>query len=151
MRVLHVEDDPQDAELIRHLLAQQAPDMVLDHTGTLSGAKNRLSGPGSYELALVDLKLPDGNGLDLVAFIRERRLPIAVVVLTGSGDEQAAVSALQAGADDFLPKSPDGGEQLAATLRGALERSREATARKARPIHVLYAEHNGADVDLTRR
>lgn len=151
MRLLYVEDDPLDAELILHVLAFHAPDMAVDHVVTLAAAKNRLSGPDTYDLLLVDLNLPDGNGLDLVAFVRTRGLPMAVVVLTGWNDEQAAVSALQVGADDFLAKSSDNDSQVVATLRGALARNREATANKSRPIHVLYAEKNATDVELTRR
>lgn len=151
MRVLHVEDNPVDCDLTRRALLRNGPDIVLENLATLAEAKAVLSKACNYELALIDLNLPDGNGLDLLAYIREHQWPLAVVMLTGSGNQEAAITALQAGADDYVTKSVDGLDDLAATLRNALLRNREAEARKTRPLHVLYAEHNAADVDLTRR
>ena len=58
----------------------------------------------TYDLVLADLRLPDGSGLELLNEIREQALPVAVVVLTGSGDAEAVVAALKAGADDYLVK-----------------------------------------------
>ncbi len=99
----------------------------------------------------MDLRLPDGSGLELLAWIREQQLPLAVVMLTGSGDQEAAIAALQAGADDYLAKGDDTLDRLPVTLRDAWQRFREAHGRRARPLRVLYAEHNLADIDLTRR
>ena len=151
MRVLYVEDNPVDVDLTRRRLARRAPDIELDQVGRQSEALELLPVPGRYDLALLDLRLPDGSGLDLLAWIRERRLPLAVVVLTGSGDQDAAIAALQAGADDYLPKGERTLERLPATLRDAWRRFRLAQTRQARPLRVLYAEHHPADIDLTRR
>ncbi|MTW19689.1 EAL domain-containing protein [Allochromatium palmeri] len=151
MRVLHVEDNPVDADLTRRRLARRAPDIELEQASRLSEALEHLGTPGRYDLALLDLRLPDGSGLDALAWIRERRLPLAVVVLTGSGDQDAAIAALQAGADDYLSKGERTLERLPATLRDAWRRFRLAQTRQARPLRVLYAEHNPADIDLTRR
>jgi DNA-binding response OmpR family regulator len=151
MRVLHVEDNPVDADLTRRLLARLAPEFDLDSASSLALARERLQAPDQYDLALVDLKMPDGSGLELLAEIRERRLPLAVVMLTGSGDQDAAIAALQAGADDYLAKSHATLERLPAILRDAWRRFHEANIRRAQPLRVLYAEHNAADVDLTLR
>ncbi len=151
MRVLHVEDNPVDADLTRRSLARQAPDIVLENATTLALAAQALQQPGGYDLALIDLKLPDGSGLELLMHIREQQLPIAVVMLTGSGDQDAVVVALQAGADDYLSKGLEVFERLPMTLRGAWKRFHAAKIRRAHPLRVLYAEHNWADVDLTRR
>jgi diguanylate cyclase (GGDEF)-like protein/PAS domain S-box-containing protein len=150
MRVLHVEDNPVDADLTRRMLARQSPDIEVEPASTLAAALICLQEADRYDLALVDLKLPDGSGLELLAQIRERQLPLAVVMLTGSGDPEAAIAALQAGADDYLAKD-HAADRLPATLRDAWRRFRGATARRARPLRVLYAEHNAADIDLTRR
>jgi diguanylate cyclase (GGDEF)-like protein/PAS domain S-box-containing protein len=151
MRVLHVEDNPADADLTRRSLARLAPDIELHSAPTLARAVQALREPGGYDLALVDLALPDGSGLELLTQIRERQLPVAVVMLTGSGDQAAAVAALQAGADDYLTKGSDALERLPMTLRDAWTRFHAASRRRAHPIRVLYAEHNTADIDLTRR
>ncbi len=151
MRVLHVEDNPVDADLTRRLLARLAPDIGLESAPSLAAARKCLQAPGRYDLALVDLKLSDGSGLELLVDIRERRLPLAVVMLTGSGDQEAAIAALQAGADDYLGKSHAALERLPATLRDAWKRFHEANARRSHSLRVLYAEHNAADVDLTQR
>jgi len=151
MRVLHVEDNPVDADLIQRLLARLAPDISLEPALSLAAAREYLQDPGRYDLALVDLKLSDGSGLELLAEIREQRLPLAVVMLTGSGDQEAAIAALQAGADDYLTKAHAALERLPATLHDAWKRFHEASARHSNALRVLYAEHNAADVDLTRR
>ncbi len=151
LRVLHLEDNPIDADLTRLNLASQAPDIELVTAGSLKEACALLPGALPFDAALVDLKLPDGSGFDLLNRIRQDGLPMAVVMLTGSGDQSAAVAALQAGADDYLIKSPHALAHLAATLRDAHRRFQAALDRHARQFRVLYAEHNVADIDLTRR
>lgn len=100
MRVLHVEDNPFDADLTRRHMAGRAPDIQLEPASTLAAALERLRDPAGIDALLIDLTLPDGSGLDLLARVREKQLPLAVVMLTGSGDQAAAIAALRAGADD---------------------------------------------------
>lgn len=151
LSVLHVEDNAVDADLIRRFLARDASDITLEKVPTQAAAWEKLDGDGGYDLALVDLKLPDGSGLELLARIRERQLPVAVVILTGSGGQEAAIAALKAGADDYLAKRDAGYDRLPAMLRDAVNRFRAASARRAHPLRVLYAEHHVADTDLTLR
>jgi diguanylate cyclase (GGDEF)-like protein/PAS domain S-box-containing protein len=151
MRVLHVEDNPVDADLTQRSLARLAPDIVLTRAATLAEASEYLRQADAFDLALVDLKLPDGSGLELLTRIREQNLPLAVVVLTGSGDQDAAVAALQGGADDYLTKGLDALARLPLTLHDAWNRFHAANLRRAHSLRVLYAEHNVADLDLTRR
>ena len=151
MNVLYLEDDPRDADLARRELARRAPLITLDVVLTLSAARARLAEKPAYDLALIDLHLPDGSGLELLAEIRERALPLAVVILTGQGDEATAVAALKAGADDYLAKRDGLLTRLPSALEAALARFRAEAARKAGMLRVLYAEHNAADIDLTRR
>ncbi|MDI6745877.1 MAG: EAL domain-containing protein [Rhodocyclaceae bacterium] len=151
LRILHVEDSPVDADLTRYLISSQAADIELVQAATLAEALACLQQPGHLDAALVDLRLPDGSGFDLLNRIRQQSLPIAVVMLTGSGDQHAAIAALQAGADDYLTKSADSLKRLPATLRDACKRFKETQTRRSHPLRVLYAEHNAADIDLTRR
>lgn len=151
MRVLHVEDNTMDADLVRRELLRQAPDLELSQVATLAEAKACLNSTQTLDAALVDIKLPDGSGLELLAWIREQRMPLAVVILTGSGDQTAAVAALQAGADDYLAKGGAAQGQLATILRDAIRRFGESQAHRAHPLRVLYVDHSAADIDLTRR
>ena len=121
IRVLYVEDNPSDADLVFRSLKQGDFGFQLTTVGRVSEALERLDSQGApYDLALIDLLLPDGSGLDVMAAIRSRKLPIAVVLLTGSGTLEAAVAALKAGADDYLVKSDDYLELLPSTLNAAL-------------------------------
>ncbi len=151
MNILYVEDDPYDADLTQRALRKSAPHMRLDVARTQSEALERLEGGFDYQLLLTDLRLPDGSGFSLLSHVRERNLPIAVVVITGQGDEEIAVSVLKAGADDYLVKRQDYLERLALTLEGAYQRYRDEIARQERPLRVLYLESDPADIDLTRQ
>lgn len=151
MRLLHVEDNAIDADLVAQALQRTARGVKIDLASTLHDARGHLKHAERYSAALIDLQLPDGSGLDLLAEIRERELPLPVVLLTGSGDQQAAITALQSGADDYVAKDIPAYAQLAKTLHAA--RARFTERRRTRPttLRVLYAEHNSADIDLTRR
>ncbi len=151
-RVLYLEDNPVDADLVRRALARQAPQLELDIVCTLTEAMQRMApaAPG-YDLILSDLRLPDGTGMDLLAHVRDRRLPVAVVILTGSGDQASAIAALKAGADDYVVKRDDYCNRLIHTLVVALARFRSDLRSKPRLLRVLYAEHNAFDIDLTKR
>ena len=151
-RILFLEDNSADADLGRRALASSAPDTTVEIVTTVGAAIERLqAGAADFEAILADLKLPDGSGLDLLAHVRGRGLPLAFVVLTGSGDEASALAALKAGADDYLCKHGHYADRLARVLAGALNRFRSDFARKGRLVRVLYAEHNRFDIDLTLR
>lgn len=149
MKILYVEDNLQDADLTQRELAKRAPHIWLDIVTTLGEARYRLSETVDFDLILLDLRLPDGSGLELLGEIGVRVLP--VVVLTGSGDEETAVAALKAGAYDYLVKQADYLERLPGLLETAVARYHDQAFRHSRLIRVLYVEHNSADIDLTRR
>jgi len=122
---------------------------------TLAGARERLA---AHEVAgmlpdvlLVDVRLPDGSGLELLGEVRARGLPVAIVMLTGSGDEALVVAALRGGADDYVVKSGAYLERLPATFASVVGAFRAATAQRSTPIRVLYAEPSASDVDLLQR
>lgn len=151
MRILYVEDNPQDAELARIELARALPDWELCTVATLEEAWTRLDEVLDFDGVVADLNLPDGSGLDLVVGVRERELPIALVMLTGSGDERSAVAALKAGVDDYLQKRGDYLRRLPGVLEAAVASFQAGLARRSRPLRVLFAEHVLADAELTRR
>lgn len=150
MRVLYTEDSEFDADLTRRALARSGADIVLDIATSLAQARALLAS-AAYDVLLTDLKLPDGTGLELLAHVREQGIMLAVVVLTGSGDSNAAIAALKAGADDYLIKRDQYLERLPRVLDAALLRQRSMTARRDRPIRVLSAGASAGDLDGMRR
>lgn len=151
MKVLYVEDETNDADLVKRELAKKAPYIDIKIVESLSEARRHLLENEHYDLVLADLHLPDGTGLDLLREIRTREIPVAVVILTGHGDEETVVSVIKAGADDYLPKRLGFTEFLPQTLEDAFKRFDIDRALRARPLRVLYAEHDTTDIDLTRR
>jgi diguanylate cyclase (GGDEF)-like protein/PAS domain S-box-containing protein len=156
MQVLYVEDNEQDADLTCRQLRRIAPQIAIETVHTLAAARARLDqadGASTLlpDVLLIDVRLPDGNGLELLGEVRRRGLPLAVVMLTGSGDEALVVTALRSGADDYVVKAGAYIERLPATLAGVLDNFRRSPARPALPIRVLYAERTESDVDLLRR
>lgn len=151
MKALYVEDNPVDADLLRRALARSMPELDLEIATTLAAGMACLSAGAPYDVVLSDLALPDGNGISLLNWVRERGLTLAFVVLTGSGDQTSAIAALKAGADDYLVKDGDYLERLPNTLQAALAHARSEAAGRSRPIRVLYAEHHRFDIDLTLR
>lgn len=149
MKVLYIEDSAVDADLARRQLERHAPEIALEIATTLAAGLARLD--EGFDLLLTDLQLPDGSGLEALTAVRARQLPVAVVVLTGSGDQNAAIAALKAGADDYLVKRANYFERLPQTLRAARRRFLACAERRLKPLDVLYVEHNAFDVDLLRR
>ena len=153
MRILYVEDDPRDADLTRRHLNKVAPHIDTELAGTQREALSRLSGSDAsrYDLVLSDVHLHDGNGLAILSQIRARELPLAVVLITGAGDEETAVAVLKAGADDYVVKRGDYLARLPLTLEDALHNYRAKAVKHSRPLRVLYAEHHDTDIDLLKR
>src|SRR5262245_51793336 len=106
MRVLYVEDDPRDADLTVRTLAKTASHLAVDSVSSIAKAYARLERLASdpIDLVLTDMHLRDGDGLSLLTHIRENSLSLAVVIVTGMGDEDTAVAALKARADDYVVK-----------------------------------------------
>lgn len=151
MRVLYIEDSASDADLARRRLARSAPEIELEFATTLAEALKKLTPPFSYDVLLADLSLPDGSGLEALAYARERKLPLAVVILTGSGDQDSAIAALKASADDYLVKREDYLERLPRILSNAREHFRQRADVNQPTLRALYVEHNHFDIDLLQR
>nr|HOO91639.1 response regulator [Syntrophales bacterium] len=104
MKILYVEDNRLDADLTRRELKKSAPEFLVDIVTTQRDAFIALEKKHDYDLVLSDMRLPDGDGLVILTHIRGRGLPMAVVIITGQGDEETAVAALKAGAQDYVIK-----------------------------------------------
>jgi len=117
IRVLVVDDEADIRELLDLTLVRMG--LAADSADSVAGAKRLLS-EGHYNLCLTDMRLPDGEGLDLVRHIGEHYHDLPVAVITAYGSMDNAVSALKAGAFDYLAK-PVSLEQLRALVKSALE------------------------------
>lgn len=143
IKILLIEDNPGDVRLIQEGLAEVAGGpMVLRHADRLSTGLHMLT-MGGIDVVLLDLGLPDGNGLDTVHRVRAQAPQIPIVVLTMTHDMTTAVRAMQAGAQDYLLKDEFRGEWLSRALRYALERHRlQEEVRTLTLIDVLTGLYN---------
>jgi serine phosphatase RsbU (regulator of sigma subunit) len=121
-RVLLVEDDEGDAFLVRELLIDSAPDIYLDRVRTLQAAEARL--PGEFDCVLLDLGLPDAQGMEALRLILTAAPTLAVLVLTGVADEFRGIESVSYGAQDYLVKGNIDGDLLHRAIRYAVERKR---------------------------
>ncbi len=138
MRVLYVEDNATDAELAQTVFANQAPDIQLEIAPTLELARAALAAD-RFDLLLTDLRLPDGSGLDLLNAVRSDQVPLPVVLVTGQGDLQSAVTALRAGAHDYIVKGDGYLQRLPEVIRRLHQAVRHQELR-SRPLRVLYCD-----------
>ena len=118
MRVLLVEDNLRLSTLVRRGLENE--DFTVDGVGTLSDAEVALD-TAPYDVVILDLGLPDGDGLDLLRAMRGGGSHVPVLVLTARDGVDDRVKGLNAGADDYLLK-PFAVEELTARLRALLRR-----------------------------
>jgi serine phosphatase RsbU (regulator of sigma subunit) len=121
-RVLLVEDDEGDAFLVRELLLDAAADIELERVRSLAEAGALL--PGDFHCVLLDLGLPDAQGMEALRVVLDSAPTIAVLVLTGLADEHRGIEAVGAGAQDYLVKGSTDGQLLTRAIRYAVERKR---------------------------
>ena len=140
IRVLVVDDEPPIRKLLRTGLGTQGY-QTLDAPNAKTALQLMADKP---DLVILDLGLPDMQGLDLLREIRARWEDLPIVVLSSRGDETAKVEALDLGADDYVTK-PFGMEELLARIRTALRHKLHVQGE--RPLFKL----GDLSVDLVRR
>lgn len=151
MKILLLEDNPMDADFVCRKIEKEIPGSKIDIAKSLKEADHYLKSNANYQAAIVDVNLPDGSGLELLMNIRSRSLNIIVIILTAYGDEEIAVSAMKAGADDFVSKGSDFHEKVVHSLLYHQFSSPKKKNAFDEIIQVLYTEHHDADLDLTLR
>lgn len=100
-RVLVVDDEPDIRELLTMSLSRM--DVASEAVGTIQDARRQISS-GKFDLCLTDMRLPDGNGIELVRYIQADQPNLPVAIITAYGNIETAVDALKAGAFDFVSK-----------------------------------------------
>ncbi|MFA7279748.1 MAG: sigma-54 dependent transcriptional regulator [Sterolibacterium sp.] len=136
IRVLVVDDEPDIRELLDLTLARMG--LAADCVGSVGEAK-RLLTEKRYRLCLTDMRLPDGEGLELVRHIGEHCQELPVAVITAYGSMENAVSALKAGAFDYLAK-PVSLEQLRLLVRSAIDLPQRSEGDTVSATYVLFGD-----------
>ena len=121
-RILLVEDNPGDADLILDMLADTGDvKFQVKTVKRLSEALSQIKN-GGIDLALLDLGLPDSQGLDTLFKLQVAVPDVPIIILTGNTDQNVAVTAVREGAQDYLIKGQITGSLLVRSIRYALER-----------------------------
>lgn len=119
MNILLVDDDTELTALLTRYLERELFKVTAVHTAE-EGLEEALS--GRYQAVVLDVMLPGGNGIEILASIRTRS-EVPVLMLTAKGDEIDRIEGLEVGADDYIPK-PCNPRELSARLRSILRRGR---------------------------
>ncbi len=123
LSLLLVEDDRADAVLVEDLIADAVTDIRVVWAQSMAHAERELAS-ARPDCVLLDLNLPDANGMDALDRIAKRDATVPIVVLTGLNDEYFGASAVAAGAQDYLVKGRVEPEMLRRALLYAIERKR---------------------------
>jgi response regulator RpfG family c-di-GMP phosphodiesterase len=134
LKVLLIEDNPSDVTLLKNYLANHCSSLYVEVCQRLSEAKNFLGqGKPEFDVILLDLGLPDSEGLDTFTRLQQQAPKIPIVVLSGLEDEELAIRTVREGAQDYLVKGKLIGDLLMRSLLYAVERMRaRETLRQAR-------------------
>lgn len=141
LSILLVEDDRGDALLVEELIADANADIRVAWARTMADAERELDN-GRPDCVLLDLNLPDANGISALDRIAKRADNVPVVVLTGFNDEHFGVQAVASGAQDYLVKGRVEPETLRRALLYAIERKRAQLVAVELHASQLVAQEN---------
>lgn len=142
LRVLLVEDDEDDYVLIRELLGEIKGFELRWATGYTEALKELEE--GEHDVCLLDYRLGEHSGLELLEEVRSRGYTIPMILLTGQGDREIDLLAMEAGAADYLLKGEIDAPTLERSVRYAFARALRALSESERRLRSLL--HNGSDI-----
>ncbi|MBL6765879.1 MAG: response regulator [Verrucomicrobiae bacterium] len=142
INILHIEDNPMEAMLMRELVSVSLPDThALIPAGSLAEAREKIA-VSRPDLILLDLSLPDISGIDTIHELRPHVRGIPIIVLSGYDDEKTSIAALRAGAQDYLVKGEVSSHLLRHAIRYSVERKRlDAALATERDLVDTLLEH----------
>jgi DNA-binding response OmpR family regulator len=142
MRILLVEDDRRVSAVMLSMLQRRGYDV--EHAATATAALEA----APCDLVLLDLNLPDGDGVDVCRILRARNENLGIIAVTARGEERDKITGLRVGADDYVVK-PFSMAELQARIEALLRRTvRQATAREIAEIGPLRIDHAARTVHL---
>lgn len=144
--ILVVDDDKAICDVLRDVLSEHVFDVLLCHSG--NEALQIVAAEPSIALILLDMMLPDTNGLLVLQQVQKLRPALPVVMLTGMGSESDVVVGLEMGADDYIAK-PFNGRVVVARVKAVLRRS-GALAVEISPTKTSGLQFNGWRLDTDR-
>ena len=139
VRILLIEDDDGDALLVEELLREAGTVVAVQRARLLADARKLISGAACV---LLDLGLPDSQGLHGLRWLLKQEPDATVVVLTGLADEYLGEEAVRAGAQDYLVKGDLTGKTLHRVIRYAVERRRWGAAQRQLDAARVSAQEN---------
>jgi PAS domain S-box-containing protein len=137
LQILHLEDDPDFADLVHSLFAQDGLDVELKCVGDRAAFEAALDA-GAFDAIVSDYHLPSFSGLDALAIVRKKNPHIPFILVSGTIGEQAAIESLKAGATDYLLKQqPD---RLPSAVRRAVQEAEERARLRAAETELVRRE-----------
>lgn len=150
-QALIVEDNPDTREWLISCVQSAFPSLVISTASDLSGGNARLEAQ-EFDLALIDLGLPDGSGLDLIRALSQQRTPCYIVVATIYDDDRNLFTALKAGARGYILKDQDR-ERIVSYLKG-IKKNRPPLSPASSQRLIEHFNNQGSALEksqLTRR
>ncbi|MBI4885718.1 MAG: response regulator [Acidobacteria bacterium] len=139
-RLLLVDDDARFGDYLRVMLGRSVPPVTVDVVGTVEAAQRELAG-GRHHVCLLDYRLGEEDGLDVLRAARARGIRTPIVLLTGESDPALEFRALEEGATDYLNKADLAPARVEHALRRAVARRRADAALRERELRVADAEN----------
>jgi len=137
LQILHIEDEPDFAELVRSMFAHDGLDAEVKCVGSRAALEEALS-RSAYDIIISDYHLPSFSGLDVLAVVRQRDPHIPFILVSGTIGEQAAIESLKAGATDYLLKQHP--ERLPSAVRRAVQEAEERARLRAAETELIRRE-----------
>jgi signal transduction histidine kinase len=142
VNILIIEDSLAEARLLRELLSESQKELFnIVHVQRLREAIKQLETSDSYDLILLDLSLPDSQGLNSLESVNQKAPHLPIVVLTNTEDDELSVNALRQGAQDYLVKRLINQDLLIRSIRYAIERKQIQQTLKRTNQELTHLNH----------